>query len=182
MSKSEFTSTISTTTISAAIVIKGEKKPQDKLFTVPGNYTEEEAENVLEKLGKKQGFRLAYVNEVKTDSALYAASIDDFTARAKKLEYRGQDGRTREPVITRTLETTTISAAIVIKGEKKPQDKLFTVPGNYTEEEAENVLEKLGKKQGFRLAYVNEVKTDSAVYEMKVSEFLGIAHKENTES
>ena len=170
--KTEFTSTIKTTVVSAFVVDKGSKKPVAKNFALIGKLSNEQAEKAVEKQGKKQGFRLAWIESLHSEEKLYPLSIELFLRYAVKLSRRGENGRTRDPLVTRTVQTTYVAAFVVDKGSKKPVERTFVLDGFLSDEEAEKVIEKQGKKHGFRLAWVDGITEEEAVYEMLASSFV----------
>lgn len=170
--KTEFTSTIKTTIVAAYIVPKGTKKAVARQFVLIGKLTDEQAEKAIEKQGKKQDFRLAYADSISYAEKLYPLSIALFTKYAVKLSRRGENGRTREALVTRTVQTTTVAAYVVPKGTKKPLQMNIVLDGFLTEDEAEKAVVKQGKKQGFRLAWIDGMTEDEAVFEMPARFFV----------
>lgn len=182
--------TLKVASVSAFIVPKGTKKPVSASFLFPvtfrdnRDYTEEEVEELTEKAAGKKDARLAYVESYSHDTALYTLDVKSFITnatvivRASKAD--GGTGRTREPIISREIGSSTVKAYIVPKGTKKPMERVFTYGEVMTEEEAEKAVEKDGKRNGFRLAYVESIATDSKLYAMTLKKFLALATKSET--
>ena len=175
MSKSDFTSTVSVSAVHAVLFDKQTKKQVEKDFLFPVAMDEEQAEKAVEKAVKGSTFRLAYVDKVNVTEKLYSLPIKTFTEKALKLSRRGEQGRTREPVITRTLESSAVHAVLFDKQTKKQVEKSFLFPVAMDEEQAEKAVEKAVKGSTFRLAYVDKVNVEQAVYEMKVALFVKLA-------
>lgn len=179
--------TLKVASVSAFIVPTGTKKPVNITYLFPVTfrdnraYTEEEIEALTEKEARKHSARLAYVDSYSHDTALYTVSVKSFIERASVIvrasKADGGTGRTREPIISREIGSSTVTAYVVPKGTKKPIERVFTYGDVMTEEEAEKAVERDGKRKGFRLAYVDNVTTDSKLYAMKLIEFLAIATK-----
>lgn len=181
------TITLKVASVSAFIVPKGTKKPVNVTYLFPVTfrdnraYTEDEIEALTEKEARKDSARLAYVVCYTHDTALYTVNVERFIDRASVIvrasKADGGTGRTREPIISREIGSTTVTAYIVPKGTKKAVEARFTYGDIMTEDEAEKAVEKDGKKNGFRLAYVDSISTESKLYAMKLIDFLSIATK-----
>ena len=179
------TITLKTVSVSAFIVPKGTKKPVSATYRFPvtfrdnRDFTPDEIDELSEKAARKCGARLAYVDDYTHATHLYTMPVDTFISKADVIvrasKADGGTGRTREPIISREIGSTTVTAYVVPKGTKKPEARIFTYGDVLTEDEAEKAVEKDGKKQGFRLAYVDVVTTNSKLYAMKLADFINLA-------
>lgn len=177
--------TLKVCSVSAFVVARGTKKPVLMSFRFPvtfrdnRDFTEEEVEELSEKYARKDGARLAYVDGYTHTTSRYTLDVQKFIAHASVIvrasKADGGTGRTREPIISREIGSTTVTAYVVHKGTKKPVEARYTYGEIMTEEEAEKAVEKEGKRNGFRLAYVDSIATDSKLYAMKLIDFLAIA-------
>lgn len=181
------TITLKVASVSAYVVPKGTKKPVSDFFRFPvtfrdnRDYTGEEIEELVEKEASRRYARLAYVESYVHDTALYTMPVESFISHASVIvrasKADGGTGRTREPIISREIGSSTVTAYVVPKGTKKPVERLFTYGEIMTEDEAEKAVEKDGKRAGFRLAYVDNVTTDSKLYAMPLKAFITLATK-----
>ena len=184
------TITLKVCSVSAFVVPKGTKKPVSATFRFPvtfrdnRDFSADEVDEMSEKEARRRSTRLAYVDSYTHDTSLYTLTVQDFIAhaavivRASKAD--GGTGRTRQPIISREIGSSTVTAYIVPKGTKKPIERVFTYGDVLTEDEAEKAVERDGKRQGFRLAYIDNVVTDSKLYAMTLADFLPIATKTET--
>lgn len=183
------TMNLKTVSISAFGVKKGEKKPCEFTLVHPvtfrnnRDFTDDEVDAIAEKALAKKDVRLAYVDSYAHSVKHYALSVEKFVdnstviVRAKKED--GGTGRTREPIVSREISTTTVKAYIVPKGTKKAVERVFTFGDALGVEEAEKAVEKAGKKAAFRLAYVDEISVDSKLRAMPLSKYIELATAED---
>ena len=88
MSKSDFTSTVSVSAVHAVLFDKQTKKQVEKDFLFPVAMDEEQAEKAVEKAVKGSTFRLAYVDKVNVEQAVYEMKVALFVKLAIENEKR----------------------------------------------------------------------------------------------
>lgn len=180
--KENVTITLKIAHVHAFIVPKGTKKPTSTTFRFPvtfrdnRNFSETELEEMSQKRATKQNARLAWIETTKYTENKLEMDVADFIKMGKPIirasKAEGGTGRTREPIISREIGSSAVVASIVYNGQKKPQQKTFTFGEIMTEDEAEKAVAKIGKKDGFRLAWIDEIKTDSKLYAVSLSDFV----------
>lgn len=180
--KENVTITLKVAHVNAYIVHKGTKKPAPVNYLFPvtfrnnRDFTEAEVEEMTAKKAGKGEARLAWVDSISYSERLYEMRVDDFIARGHVIvrasKADGGTGRTREPIISREISSTTVTANVVPAGQKKPEQRLFTFGELMSEKEAEKAVEKAGKKEGFRLCWIDEISVNSALWAMSLESFL----------
>ena len=172
-----FTSTVELSTVTTLCIEKATRKPVERQIELIGKFTVENAEKPVKKLlASDATVAFAMVLNVEVKSVLASVPLDIFTARAKKLTRRGEDGRTREPVITRTVELSTVTTLCIERATRKPVERQIELNGNFTEDEAEKPVKKLlASDATVAFAMVLKVNVETSVYEMFVREFITLA-------
>ena len=180
--REQITITLKIAHVNAFIVQKGTKKPISTTFRFPvtfrdnRDFTESEIEEMSGKRAEKQEARLAWVENTHYTVNKLEMDVADFIKMGKPIvrasKADGGTGRTREPIISREIGASVVVASIVYNGQKKPVQKAFTFGEIMTEAEAEKAIAKAGKKGGYRLCWVDEIKTDSKLFAVSLHDFV----------
>lgn len=168
----------------SAVRVGGPKKPINLTLHFPvtfrdnRDFTESELEALCTKELKPE-YRLAWIDSYAHETHKRVMSIEHFIGnsdviiRASKAD--GGTGRTREPIISREIQSSTVKASIVPVGVKKPVERVFTFGEALTESEAEKAVTRQGKKDGFRLAWIDSVESHAELRAMKLMRFMEIS-------
>lgn len=168
----------------SAVRVGGRKYPTNMTLHFPvtfrdnRDFTEEELEALCTK-ELRPTYRLAWIDSFTHETHKRALSVEDFISesevivRASKAE--GGTGRTRDPIISREIQSSTVKASIVPVGVKKPVERVFTFGEALTESEAEKAVTRQGKKEGFRLAWIDSVESHAELRAMKLMRFVEIS-------
>ena len=126
-------------------------------------------------LSERSDVAFAMVTGVECNDVLCTLPIDVFTEYAEKMSRRGENGRTREPVMTRTLERSVCHALCVDVKTHAPVVVDVTLPYAVDVDSATKPVRKiLSERSDVAFAMVTGVDTDNAVYEMPVKRFLAL--------
>ena len=169
-----FTNSITITTCVALCVDVTTHKPVTVDVALPYAVDVESAVKPVRKaLAARSDVAFAMVVSVHPEDVLCTLPIDAFTANAVKMSRRGEQGRTREPVMTRTVETSICHALCVDVTTHKPVTVDVALPYAVDVESAVKPVRKaLAARSDVAFAMVTGVDVDNAVYEMPVAQFI----------
>lgn len=82
----------------------------------------------------------------------------------------------RIPMVTRTIQTTQVSALCVNIAEQKPVEKTFTLSGTYkSEKQLLKALESVVNDDNIKVVHVNSTEVQQTLYGMSEQDFISNA-------
>lgn len=178
-----FSNTVAISICSALCIGKQTHQPTVVEIKLPYEVDLSTAEKPVRKAvaADHPGLAFAMVTNVEVKNALCTLPISVFTQYAYKMNHRGENGRTREPVMTRTLESSICTALCIDKATKQPMTTVVTLPYGVDIKAAEKPVRKaVAAQDGLAFAMVTNVKVETAVYEMPVALYIALCERFGT--
>ena len=136
------TRTVNGYNVTAMTVDTVTAKLENKVFTLGADFKEDKALDNIRKRFETDTCKVVSIVNIDTFEQLYGMSEAYFTTIAKPLPPRGEGGRTRERIVTRTVNGYNVTAMTVDTVTAKLENKVFTLGADY---DAENGLKWLRK-------------------------------------
>ena len=176
--KTTFSTTIPVSTVSALVFDMQSESVKTTEFLLPFSVSVETALKPVRKLATNKGMNVLKIKGVSVKPLLCECPIEIVLKHAERLSKRGENGRTREPVFTRTLESSTVSALVFDMQSESVKTTEFVLPFSVSVETALKPVRKLATNKGMNVLKIKGVSVKEEVLELKLALFyeLSIEH------
>ena len=175
--KTTFSTTIPVSTVSALVFNIATESVVTAEFVLPFSVSVETALKPVSKLATAKGMNVLKVKSVSVKPLLCECPIEIVLKHAERLSKRGENGRTREPVFTRTLESSTVSALVFDMESENVKTAEFVLPFSVNTTTALKPVSKLATAKGMNVLKVKSVSVKEEVLELKLARFYELSLK-----
>lgn len=174
-----FSNTLYITRAKALCIDTWKHTPTTIEIELLGAQTTESSEKIVRKyLAKRKDVAFAMVTETIQKLYLCTLPMDRFMENANKVNTRGENGRTRDPMMTRTVESTKVTALCVNTQTQALVNVEITLPGALDSQSAEKPVRKaLANRKDVAFAMVTGTNVETAVYEMGAMKYYDLCVK-----